>query len=259
MKLNSKILSIIVVVLVIAGIGLSLMLNMWKSTPDPALLASMESTIAAASTESGNSTAVVIDVTIPTPFNPADIKGTNTFKEISAMFYIPLSDLGTAFGLTSVKNYPEMRARELKTVYTNLGKGITLETESVRIFVAIYKSKSYSYSNTAYLPQPAVSLLKERVKLSRDQIAYLETHTLDISSRMPSVTTIPANVPIITGETTFQRVIDLGISAADIEKTINGKLTSTGMLIRDYASQNGLDFLVIVNALQEKVNALYKK
>jgi hypothetical protein len=245
-----------VLVIVVSGISLALALNLWQSKPDPALLASMENAMLSLNSE--NATAAIIDVTIPTPYNPADIKGTNTFKEISAMFYIPLSDLGTSFGLTSITNFSDMRARELKTVYTNLGKGITLETESVRIFVAIYKSKPYSYSNTAYLPQPAVIILKERGKLSKEQLAFLDTHGLDISNKLPVSTTIQTNMPIITGETSFQRVIDIGIPAVEIEKILGAKLPATGILIRDYASQKGLDFLIIVNALQEQVNSIYK-
>jgi hypothetical protein len=259
MKLNSRILAIIVLIVIASGVGMAFAMNLWKPKTDDALLASME-TMAALEAASSNSTAApVIDVTIPTQYNPSDIKGTNTFKEISAMFYIPVRDLGTSFGLTSITNYADMRARELKTVYTNLPRGITLETESVRIFVAIYKSKPYTYSNTAYLPKPAVALLKERIKLTPEQVAYMDSHTLDISSRMPSGTSVPVNVPIITGETTFQRVIELGVPVTEIEKILGSKLTSTAVLIKDYASQKGLDFLVVVGALQDKINLIYVK
>ena len=61
---------------------------------------------------------------------------------------------------------------------------------------------------------------------------------------------------IIKGKTTFKEVLDWGLPREEIEAVIGGELPATGMTIRDFASQKGLEFSTIKVALQAKINAL---
>lgn len=260
MKLNNLALALIIVVLLGGGIIATVALDLWSAKPEisvPSATSAENNTITSQSDNTTGEKQAVMNFN--TPYKPAEIKGTNTFAEISQMFNIPLNDLGNAFGLTSIPNYSALKARELKAIYTNLGSNIKLETESVRIFVSMYTAKPYTYSPTAYLPVPAVTILKQKAALTKEQIAFLDTHTLNIGSKQVANATgsIPSNQPVVTGETSFQRLIDYGIPREEIEKAIGEKLPSTNMLIRDYATQRNRDFLSIISILQELVNKRY--
>jgi hypothetical protein len=259
MKLNNAVLFIVVLVFFFGGIGAAIIFNVWETKPGKAIAMYEDGNSITPSTD-GNTVAPSTGGSFVTPYNPADIRGTHTLAEISQMFNIPLNDLGAAFGLSSVKNLADFRARDLKNVYPNLEKGISLETESVRVFASMYANKQYVYSNTAYLPLSAVKILKEKAKLSREQLAFLDTHTIDISGKQPANTASQETSVqrIVTGETSFQRLLDWGIPREEIEKVIGEKLPATSMLIRDFAAQKNLDFLVITASLQEKVNNLAK-
>lgn len=260
MKLNNLALALIILVLLGGGIITTLVLDLWSPKPGEATppVTSMDSnSITSQSDNITGETQAVINFN--TPYKPAEIKGTNTFAEISKMFNVPLNDLGNAFGLTSIPNFSALKARELKAIYTNLGPNIKLETESVRIFVSMYTAKPYPYSPTAYLPAPAVTILKQKATLTKEQLTFLDTHTLNVSSAQASNATgsVPSNQPTVTGETSFQRLIDYGVPREEIEKTIGEKLPPTNMLIRDYATQRNKDFLAIISTLQELVNKRY--
>jgi len=260
MNLNNLTLGIIIVVLLCGGIAASVLLDVWDTKPTaPALVTTPEATNSSLSENGDNNNDIQAPIDFNTPYKPAEIRGTNTFAEISAMFRVPLDDLGNGFGLMAIPNYSSLRARELKSIYTNLGPNIKLETESVRVFVSMYTGKPYNFSHTAYLPLPAVQILKQKATISAEQLAYLDTHALEISTMQGSKGTgaVPSNRFTVTGETSFQRLIDIGISSQDIEKAIGDTLPSTNVLIRDYAIQKNKDFLAMISALQELVNKRY--
>ena len=253
MKLNKTTLFIIILVFGVGGIGLSMALNAWDAQPGTGLTGANANSNQQGYMPTDNTTPMV---PVQSPYNPAEIKGTNTFAEISQMFYIPINELGEAFGLTAIQNYSRLTARELKAIYTNLPQDVKLETESVRAFVAMYVNKPYDYSSTTYLPVPAVTILRQKAKLSQEQLVFLEKHTIDISRWQSGSIASPTttNKRTVTGETSFQTIIAWGVPIGEIEKVIGEKLTVTNVLIRDYAAQRGKDFLTIVGSLQQLVN-----
>jgi hypothetical protein len=157
------------------------------------------------------------------------------------------------FVITSEPDWQNLKARELKAIYTNLPSGVKLETESVRAFIALYTGKSYNYSASAYLPEPAVDILKQKAELTPEEIAFLDSHTY-LSGSPASTGTTTVNKHTVTGETTFNTLLGWGIPAAEIEKAIGGEMPETGTTIRNYASREGKDFLALISALQELVN-----
>ncbi|WP_164850192.1 hypothetical protein [Clostridium prolinivorans] len=49
------------------------------------------------------------------------------------------------------------------------------------MFVALYKGIEYKISEDTYLPEAAVTLLKEKASLTKEQKEYIESHTVKIS------------------------------------------------------------------------------
>ncbi len=201
-------------------------------------------------------------------YNPADIRGSNSFGNISELWEIPLTELGTAFGLGAIENLAGFRCLDLHEAYANLEEDVEIGTGSVKMFVALYTGLPYTLADDEYLPQPAVELLKAKANLTEDQVAFLDTHSVDISGVQivePSTIT-EGGVPteeheesaeqIIKGRTNFKEVLNWGVTEEEIEAIIGEKLPATGMTIRDFAIQKGLDFGHIKAPLQAKVDAL---
>jgi len=201
-------------------------------------------------------------------YNPADIRGSYSFGHISELWEIPLAGLGTAFGLGAIENLADFKCKDLEAAYANLEEDVEIGTGSVKVFVALYTGLPYMLSGDEYLPQSAVEVLKAKVTLTEDQVAFLDTHSVDISGlRIVEAGIITEGVVpteeheesaerIIKGQTTFKEVLDWGLPREEIEAVIGEKLPATGMTIRDFASQKGLEFSTIKAALQAKINAL---
>jgi hypothetical protein len=164
-KLNNKILFFAILVIFFGGIGTAKALDVWDSKPG--VIAKNQ-----LSTETGG------EANSTTAADPGYIKGSNSFAEISQTYNIPLNDLKAAFVPNATDKFPDMKAKDIKTLYAKLGDDITIETESVRIFAAMYTNVKYYYSNSAYFPESAVKVLKEKVKLSQEQLAFLDAHTV---------------------------------------------------------------------------------
>jgi len=201
-------------------------------------------------------------------YNPADIRGSYSLGNISELWEIPLTELGTAFGLGAIENLADFKCGGLHEAYANLEEDVEIGTGSVKMFVALYTGLPYTLSDDDYLPQSAVELLKAKVSLTEDQVAFLDAHSVDISGTQivePSTVTegvVPteehetSTEMVIKGNTTFGDLLAWGLPEEEIEAVIREKLPATGMTIRDFAIQKGLDFGHIKAPLQAKVDAL---
>ncbi len=201
-------------------------------------------------------------------YNPADIRGSYSFGHISELFKIPLTEMGTAFGLGATENLEYFKCMDMHAAYANMEEDVEIGTGSMKVFVALYAGLPYAIPDDEYLPQSAVELLKANVILTEDQVAFLDTHGIDISGLQiiePSTVTgegtptegheesIERN---IKGNTTFKEVLDWGVPEEEIEDIIGEKLPATGMTIRDFTNQKGLDYGYIKASLQAKINAI---
>jgi len=201
-------------------------------------------------------------------YNPADIRGSYSFGHISELWEIPLAELRTAFGLEAIENLADFKCGNLHEAYANLEEDVEIGTGSVKMFVALYTSLPYTLSGDDYLPQSAVELLKAKANLTEDQVAFLDTHSVDISGlRIVEPSTVTGeSTPIeehetstemvIKGSTTFGDLLNWGLSEEEIEAVIGRELPTTGMTIRDFADQEGLAFGHIKAPLQSKLDAL---
>jgi hypothetical protein len=197
--------------------------------------------------------------------NPADIRGSYTFGDIENNFGVPAETLAQTFGVSSV-NPSTFAVKELETIYAD-GE-FEIGTASVRLFVALYTGLPYEIADETYLPKRAVGILKSDATLTTEQIAYLETHAVDLgSSEAAQDTSEPAPVSptethtetestdrTLKGKTTFQEVLDWGVPQATIEGVIGGPMPNSLTKVKDYCAEKGLSFEEIKPALQAEID-----
>jgi hypothetical protein len=250
MKLTAKPLAVLIFVILFGGIALTTALGWWQSTTTkiPAKYAEGEA--------AGQ-------------YNPADIRGSYKFGDISALFDIPITDLQAAFRLPANVDPAEFQVKTLETQFA--GQPVEIGATSVRLFVAAYKGLPFELTDEIYLPAEAVEILKKKASLNSAMAAYLASHIVNLdqpgslsSSEMPATqagvtalastpTPEPVNVTpggtehvkterTITGKTTFQELLDWGVTQAAIEQVLGEPMPSPGTVIREYYSAKGQEF-----------------
>lgn len=251
MKIRIWMLGLIVLALIFGGIGISSATGAWqtKSNKIPATYTTGE---------------------FAGEYNPADIRGSYTFGEISESFHIPLNDLAVAFGVEGNSSIAEFQCKELESMYVDETAGTEVGTSSVRVFVALYKGLPIILTDSDYLLPAAVKILKEKAVLTAEQISFLDNHVFQQTTSTPATTpaastAAPSAEPThsiiigsITGKTTFQQLLDWGLSELEIETVIKEKMPEKNLAVRDYASQKGIEFSPLKDQLQTLLNALNK-
>jgi len=238
MKVKTSLVAIIVLVTVFGGIALASVLGLWNTvnTKEPARYTSGE---------------------FAGEYNPSDIRGSYTFDEISESFEIPLEDLGKAFAVKDESKFEAFQCKELETIYAaSAAEGKEVGTDSVRIFIAFYKSLPIALNDATYLPKPAASILKSKAKLNDEQLKYLETHTVTpLDADVPISSSVTESTDkIIKASTTFKELLDWGVKKADIENTINDKMPDTSKTVKDYAAAKGIEFSTLKEPLQKLID-----
>lgn len=245
MRLNSKIIGIVLLAIIFGGIGISKGLNIWNTT----------STKVPATYKSGE---------FKGQYDPADIRGSYSFGDISSAFDIPAKDIAQAFGITA-SDPAKVLVKDLSNLYSSLEtQGISIETDSVRYLVALYKGLPYHPADDTFLPETAVSLLKSSTSLTPEQAQDLEKRSVSINLQDQKLINISESSlessfennttdKSIKGKTTFKEVLDWGVPREEIEKIIGDKIPTTGTVIRDFCQQKGLGFSSIKESLQVKI------
>ena len=59
----------------------------------------------------------------------------------------------------------------------------------------------------------------------------------------------------IKGKTTFKELLDWGVSDADIKAVFGGEMGATGIAVRDYCTEKGIEFSTVKTTLQALVDA----
>jgi hypothetical protein len=262
MKLTAKPLAALIFIILFGGIALTAALGWWQTTTTkiPAKYAEGEA--------AGQ-------------YNPADIRGSYKFGDISKLFEIPLSDLQTAFRLPADVDPAEFQVKTLEAQFA--GQPFEIGTMSVRLFVAAYKGLPFELTDEIYLPAEAVDILLMKAALTPEMAAYLASHTANIDQpTIPASTEIPAtqappaavvSTPTpemvdvaptstehakpertITGKTTFQELLDWGVTQAAIEQVLGGPMPAASTVIREYYSAKGLEFSSGKSTLQALVD-----
>jgi len=263
MKLNSYTLAVLVIVLLFGGIGVSAGMNWWQT----------ESTKVAATYQDGEFAGQA---------NPADIRGSYTFGDVNKNFGVPLEDLKVAFRVPDDANTAAFQVKELEALAVDLP--VEVGTVSVRMFVAFYKGLPYDLAaaEESYLFPEAEPILKAQNKMTPEQAEFLASHLVPAagegtSPAEPAATATPAPAPAdgqaaptatpaatvhapaamtVTGSTTFQNLLDWGLSKETIEKVIGGPMPPASTVIKNYATGKGLEFSTYKTQLQAEVDKL---
>ena len=200
---------------------------------------------------------------IEAQLDPAEIRGSFSFSEISEFFGIPLESMAEAFMLPDTVDPQNFYNRDLEGLFGVLLEGDQeIGNSSVQLFVALYAGLPYEITEDIYLPQAAVQVLKAEAVLTAEQEAYLEKHAISIDAEKlaGAVGSDPVEEhdeedAIIKGNTTFYDMIQWGVPESAIMALFEGNMPPTAMLVKDYCIQNGYDFAAVKNALQPLVDA----
>ncbi len=255
MRLTSKPLAAILLLVIFGGVLLTDAFNWW-------------------STETSKVPATFSDGEAAGQFNPADIRGSYTFGDIEAAFGIPSAELAAAFGLPVETDAPAFQVKELENLYTDLD--VEIGTTSVRLFTAFYTGLPYDLSaEESFLPKPAAEILITHRNLDAERLAYLESHTVDLAVQ-PAAGNAPTPTPqaeatpasehtpeaedgAVRGKTTFQEVLDWGVPQDRIEAVLGTVMPAPGTVIKDFVTAQGQEFTAIRDALQVEVDAVLKR
>jgi hypothetical protein len=196
--------------------------------------------------------------------NPADIRGSYTFGDISNSFSVTPDVLAQAFGVHT-DDPAAFAVKDLEALYSD--SGFEIGTTSIRLFVAYYTGLPFDTTGQEiYLPRPAAEILQAQNNLTPEQIAYVEKHTVDLGTPNPETAATPETTSAINestsgstaytvkGKTTFGELVQWGVPRQTIETLIGASLPDPAMALKDYASANGLNFETLKPALQAEVD-----
>lgn len=244
MKANASTLALSVIGILFGGIILTSTLGWWQTEANLELLSARYDGIEA-------------------QLDPSEIRGSFGFAEISEYFGIPLDTLADAFMLPGTIDPHNFYNRDMEGLYAMVLSGDEeIGNASVQLFVAFYKGLPFNIDEDIYLPQSAVRILEIESNLSEEQLSYLANHTLNINPQQleaaPSAMIEDGHDEedaIVKGTTTFYDVLQWGVRESDIIAVLHAEIPPTGMLIRDYCTQQGLEFSVVKTELQSLVDA----
>ena len=160
MKINQKVLGLSVIIILFGTIIITSALGLWQTT----------STKIPVSYSTGD---------YKSRYNPADIRGSYSFGEISQIFEIPLEDLAAAFAVNR-DDASLFKCKDLENLYGAQEKKIG--TDSVRIFTALYKGLPITLTDTSYFPGTARDILLKAGKMSDEQQQYMALHIVSVES-----------------------------------------------------------------------------
>ena len=230
MTIRSKLLSLILVVGLLGGIGLTMAFNLWRT----------ESSKVAAVFQSGD---------FAGEKNPADIRGSYSFDDIEKNFAITVSILSRAFGVADRINPGAFQTKELEELYGPLADGGEVGTDAVRLFVARYVGVPYIPLESTRLPSPAISELTE--KLAPADLDALKR----ISAPQTEADHSPTEQLLVKGKTTFSELLDWGLTQKEIEDILGIPMGPQSIAVRDFLAQQDIEFSDYKARLQALVDS----
>lgn len=222
MKINEKTIGIFLIILFLVGIPVSKGLGLWitESVKIP----------------------VKMIVEGEEVYNPDDIRGSYGFKDVSEIFDIPMDILLEAFQVPDSIDGNTLMNKDLEARITTL-EDVEVGNGSVKLFVAFYNNLPYDFvASDDYLPKHAVQMLKTLDHLTDEQKAYLDSHSATVTWGEADTEDHEVSTSFeIKGKTTFNEVLEMGVSKEQIQEIVGGDFLSN-QLIKDYCLENDLSF-----------------
>lgn len=235
MKIKQYQIGVLIVVILFAGIGLFEGVGLWK-------------------TESDKTPSKFKEGLYEGQANPADIRGSYSFMDVSNAFGIEEDVLKEAFLIEPSVNASDVFNKDLESLY----EGLEIGNGSVKAFVALYVKLPYDYEDD-YLFESAVRLIEaKRQDLNESEVAYLRSHTIEDVSKIAEIVVDESSEEvveenIIKGNTTFQQVLDMGVTQEKIEAILESEMPQSSLSIKNYCLENGFDFSVIKSKLEAEI------
>lgn len=186
-------------------------------------------------------------------YDVSDIRGSYTFDDVSYIFDIDIDVLYEAFHISKEIEPTLIQTKDVESLYSD--SGVEVGNESVQVFVALYKGLPIEIADV-FLPVRAIEILQDiNTELTVEQNKYLDTHG---TGYIP-ITNNSINVEeeeekfTINGSTTFQQVLDKGVSRDDIEIIIIGKIPWTNEKIKDFCLENEMEFSSVKSKLNDLI------
>jgi hypothetical protein len=236
MKINKVILSVVLIVGIFGTIFTTDYFGLWK-------------------TKNSKTPATYQSGEFKGQFNPSDIRGSYTFGEISNLYNVPLDDLGNAFSVKS--SFSSFECKDLESIYVSskeLGKEVG--TDSVRIFVALYKGLPITLNENTYFPNTAEEILLKQGKFTDEQKTFISSHLVKPETSAPAKQDeVQAENPsIIKGKTTFKEILALGVKKEEIESSLNVTIEDTSAVIKTFCTEKGLTFSDVKAKIQTLID-----
>lgn len=237
MKIKIRSMALIIFIVIFGGIAATIAAGVW-------------------STESDKIPATYKEGEFVGQYNPEDIRGSYTFSEVSQLFDVKLEVLYKAFGLED-SGGREIQSKELESLYADLESEIG--NGSVQVFVALYKNLPIALDDT-YLPKQAADIIIENNKnLTDEQLKYLQEHSVELPQISPDSSVEEQKAKeddveeesLVTGKTTFQQVMDAGITKGQIEEILGREMPPSNMSIKDFCLDVELSFSEIKTKLND--------
>ncbi|MBA4384462.1 MAG: hypothetical protein C0410_06975 [Anaerolinea sp.] len=167
----------------------------------------------------------------PSSADPTSIKGWMTLEQIVATYNVPLSDILTQFNLP------------VTTPITTAVKDLESDTFNTSALIAWLQSRTLPTDVPTATLEPTVAALA----------------TTQISTEISEVVTPAATEHLapertITGKTTFQELLDWGVTNEALQTIVGEPITDYNLVIKDYTVGKGLAFSDIKTLLQIEVD-----
>jgi len=168
------------------------------------------------------------------------IKGWMTLEQISNTYHIPLVDILTQFNLP-LETAPSTAIKDLETDLFSI--------TNLRLWLESRLQPSQS-GNPTLLPAQQVDPTPADPALTNT--AQAEPSTL--ATPLPTEHLVADKT--ITGKTTFQELLDWGLSPEVVQGVIGSELPETSMAVKDFITQKGIEFTTVKTALQLELDKL---
>ncbi len=244
MRIDSKIIAIVLVVMIFGGIATADVLGFWES----------ESSKIPAKYSSGEFAGT---------YNPDDIRGSYTFGDIQNYFDISVETLADAFGINNMTiDIYSFQLKSLEEIYIGLSDDQEIGTGSVKYFVALYTGLPYT-DESDNIPLRALEILFEEGKIDTDLRDKLMDIAIDTSLYLSPVKENDSDIEtpvatdehetekIINGNTIINDLFSYGITEPQLIEVLGEVPTSKNMKLRDYCTEKGLSFSAIKSKLTE--------
>ena len=174
------------------------------------------------------------------------IKGWMTLDQITAAYNVSLASILQEFNLSA----DTQGSAAIKDLESDLFSVTTLR---------IWLQSLASPLSATVEGTPSVQAEPTAVVVSTPALTQsLPTAATSAPTSTPPVTATVHAAPdkTMTGKTTFQNLLDWGVTPEAIENVIGTKIPDTSMIIKDFLTTNGMDFSTIKSLLQNEINKI---